>query len=222
LKLGYGEIAFSIINLAEPITAETLGVALSNRPRGWHTFSTEDWYYPDDEHEEIERWRGDPERFPFGRMIAKGDYGRIQFSGNVYRRIGFQEQWKFHDPGTVFDLTIPICDTGCMLLYAADIADWSGENHDISFSFTYSGLLGRRLDMSLGMFDHTAVYESQIDVFCSSVKLLSARKIRLDFRRVLEDLMSPLFVEFAGYPLMPRLVDHYVHQEILGNYPDGR
>ncbi|MCY3797351.1 MAG: hypothetical protein OXG84_06070 [Chloroflexi bacterium] len=222
LRLGFGEIAFSIIDMAEPITAETLSVALSNRPRGWHTFSTEDWYYPNSDREEIERWRGDPERFPVGRMIAKGDYGRIQLSGNVYRRIGYQERWQFHDPGTVFDLTTPICDVGCMLLYAADIADWCGENHDIFFSFNYSGLRGRRLDMSRGWFDHTAIFKSEAEAFCGPMEPLSARIIRLELRRVLLDLLSPLFKEFSGFLLKPSLIDHYVRQEILGNYPDGR
>lgn len=222
LRLGFSEITFSIIDMAKPITAETLGVALSNRPRGWHTFSTEDWYYPNSDHEEIERWRGDPDKFPLSRGMGYNDYGRIQFSGNVYRRIGYQERWQFNESGTVFDLTAPICDIGCMLLYAADIADWSGENHDIALSYNYSGLHDRRLEMSRGWFDPTAVFQSEIDVFCSPVELLSARRIRLDLRRVLADLISPLFKEFSGFTVKPSTIDLYVHQEILGNYPDGR
>lgn len=222
LKLGCGEIAFSIIDLAKPITAETFGVALSNRPRGWHTFSAEGWYHPNGNAEEIERWWGDPDHYPFRRKFGLSDYGRILLNGNVYRRIGFQEHWQFHDPGTVFDLTTPICDVGCMLLYAADIADWCGENHDIFFSFNYSGLRGRRLDMSRGWFDHTAIFKSEAEAFCSPMEPLSARIIRLELRRVLQDLLSPLFKEFSGFLLRPSLIDHYVHQEILGNYPDGR
>lgn len=222
LKAGFGEIAVSILGLTHPISDESLGNALTNRPQGWHTFSSDDWYYTTEDRNELERWRGDPVRFNFLRKFGQYDYGRILYSGNVYRRIGFDERWHLHDPGTVFDLTLPICDLGCMLLYAADMADWCGDNLDIVVSFSYSGLSGRRLDMSRGWFEHTAVYKSESDVYPSQVHCYSVRQVRLDLRRILLCLLTPLYKEFAGFVLKPGLVDHYVRQEILGNYPLGR
>ncbi|MDE2775927.1 MAG: hypothetical protein OXI77_08320 [Chloroflexota bacterium] len=222
LKKGFGEIAVSVLGLTQPISDESLENALSNRPRGWHTFSGDDWYYTTEERNQLERWRGDPVRFNLLRAFALYDYGRILYSGNVYRRIGFDERWHRRDPGTVFDLTLPICDVGCMLLYAADMADWCGDNLDVAVSFTYSGLSGRRLDMSRGWLEHTAEYISELDVYCSQVQCYSVRQIRLDLRRILLGLLTPLYQEFAGFVLRPGLIDHYVHQEILGHYPLGR
>lgn len=221
LRAGYGEIAVSIICLNEPISMDTLGLAFANRPRGWGAFSVEDWYYPDNRREEVERWRGDPDKFSIIRRIARHDYGRIRFDGRLYVRRGLHDEFYNHEPGTVFDVTVPICDIGSMLLYAADLADLTGENHDIAVSYSFTGLSGRRLDMSRG-FIRLGEFVSEADVYCAPVCVLSTRQIRADLRPRLHELMAPLYAEFNQYPLAQGVVNHYVHQEILGNYPDGR
>ncbi len=219
LQLGCAEIAFSIPGLTQPISDESLSIAFSNRTRGWHTFSADDWHYTNGDREEIERWKGDPDKFAFGRGIANYGFGRIQFMGNVYLRKGFQERWHSQEPGTVFDITTSICDVGCMLLYAANIADSCGDNLDIAVTYSCAGLCGRRLDMSHGWFERASDFVCNVDVYCSPVQTYSSRQIMLDLRCVLLGLMAPMYSKFAGYVLDEGLIDHYVYQEILGNYP---
>ena len=184
--------------------------------------SADEWQYTQGDRQEIERWRGDPDKFAIIRGIARYDYAlipssRVTFTfGRETGKTGISA-----NPGTIFDITIPICDVGCMLLFAADIADSCSDNLDIAVSYSFSGLRGRRLDMSLGWFERNIDFISDVDVFCIPVQMFSARQIKTDLRRVLLGLMTPLYSEFTGYVLDRGLIDHYVHQEILGNYPGG-
>lgn len=218
LQSGRGEIAFSILGMDEPVSAEAISIALANRPRGSHTLSADDWTYSSSERNEVERWRGDPASFSFTRGIVRYDYARIMFRGSVYRLKGFEEGWHGRDPNTVFDVSASFCDVGCMLLYAADLADFCGYNLNIAVSYRYSGLANRRLDMTRG-FMPIGDFVSDVDVYCSPIEMFSAREIRLDLQRVLREFTAPLYASFSDFVLGPGPIFQYVNQEIPGNYP---
>jgi hypothetical protein len=95
----------------------------------------------------IECWLGKPAADRIFTDAAHSDFWQVAREGRAYLQRGYQEDGADFDPGTIFDLTLPIIRTAEVLRHAAWLARelGVGDSANIRFVARYTGLSGREL-----------------------------------------------------------------------------
>lgn len=148
---GHSEQAYSL-ELDENLpTLSKLRETLARAPgaTGWPPFwgPTREALRPIIRDGVVECWLGKPDTDRVLTDAAHSDFWQIGRDGNAYLQRGYQEDGPDLQPGTIFDVTLPIWRTGEVLLHAAWLARELGGNtdHKIRFHARYTGLAGREL-----------------------------------------------------------------------------
>ena len=210
---GHSEQAYAV----DPITpARTLGALrslLAGAPHssGWPPFIvlTRDGLRPTIEDRVVECWLGDPEVDRPFTDAASSDFWQVGRDGTAYLQRGYQEDGRDFDPGTIFDLTLPIWRTIEVLRHAAWLAEALGGDGDtrLRFRARYAGLAGRTLTAwakrGAGLLRDN--YRSRTDVV-DLAQTTSVDRVHNDLADVVLAILAPLYDRFGGYELQRRLI----------------
>jgi len=123
----------------------------------------------------------------------------------LFLQRGFDEDEQVQ-PGTGFEVTLPIWRVGEALLYVSRLARVFAANPGISVRFRYTGLAGRRLyahDPARNFFlrDHVST-----DNDAELQTATTAREIEDNLPEVVHPLLIPLYERFALFELPMELV----------------
>jgi Putative DNA-binding domain len=212
MPLGRYEIAFQLNGIQAPAGVGELRDKLQEAGRrrltGWGPFVwlTREDLAPQAVQGGIEAWLGkDVPRN--SHDAAHCDFWRAHPSGLLYQLRGYDEDSTDRvQPGTVFDVTLPIWRVSEAMLYAARLARLLGsDDADILVRCTYSGLKGRRLDcLTPGRsFSFPRIAADH------SVKLQTTATAHLiddNLVEILHGMLMPLYERFAFFELSLDLV----------------
>jgi transcriptional regulator with XRE-family HTH domain len=170
--------------------------------------------------EMIECWLGKPDADPDANRVfadaAHSDFWRASPDGRLYLQRGYQEDSADAlEPGTIFDLTLPVWRAGEALLHAASLAGVLTETPEaagIHFRATYTGLTGRDLaawSNPRGQHAVLGTHRSRTDAVTVSVAG-PAGAIEEHLGEILHRLLSPLYDRFDFFQLAPALVEQEV------------
>lgn len=158
----------------------------------------------------IECWLGKPAADRIFTDAAHSDFWQVAREGRAYLQRGYQEDGADFDPGTIFDLTLPIIRTAEVLRHAAWLARelGVGDSANIRFVARYTGLSGREL-LPWARPALRDVLRSRYRARTDSIDLegtygLQAIETGLD--EVILDLLRPLYERFDGYALSSDIV----------------
>lgn len=213
--LGHVEHVYAIEGLAYPGTLADLRQILADLPKtsGWTPFwiPTREVIRPVIRDGLIECWLGQPgiERaFP---DAAHSDFWQVDSDLRAFLQRGYQEDGRDTlEPGSFFDLTLPIRRTAEVLLHASHLVErLDGDPASaIIYSSRYTGLEGRELvawanprlrhDLSRRHVART----SRIDLAVTT----SPRAILGELEGVVLRCLSPLYDQFDGFELTATLV----------------
>ena len=187
------------------------------RHSGWPPF----WYptrkgiepYPFDG--AVECWLGGDEAAAMERDAAYSDFWRIAPDALAYLIRGYQEDgWDMDraglravEPGTVFDVNLPVWRAGEALLHAARFAEkLLGRPATIRFAAHYTGLSGRSL-VSLANPRRlvSREYVSR-DESIRRVVEVESEAIAVNLPEIVYELLAPLYALFGFFKLPTRLV----------------
>lgn len=149
------------------------------------------------------------------RDAAYSDFWRIAPDGLAYLIRGYEEDgWDMDragrravEPGTVFDVNLPVWRAGEVLLHAARFSEkLLGHAATIRFAAYYTGLSGRSL-VSLANPRRLArrEYVSREE----SIRLVAeveSEAIADNLPEIVHGLLVPLYARFGFFKLSPRLV----------------
>lgn len=162
----------------------------------------------------VECWLGGDSEIPSEqRNAAHSDFWRIHPDGLAYILRGYDEDSMSAnpgqdqiEPGTTFDVTLPVWRLGEVLLQARSLAEHLFEGPaTIKFVVTYEGLSGRSL-VSLNKRRH--VWERQVahqDAITLTTHV-DAQAIDTNLPEIVHPLLSPLYALFDFFELPMQLV----------------
>src|SRR6185437_13650007 len=151
---------------------------------------------------EVDRHFNDP---------AHSDFWQVSRDGYAYLHRGYQEDGPDNvEPGTIFDLTLPIWRTAEVLLHAANLARSLGchEQTGIHLTARYSGLEGREL-ISWAKPLLRTVLDQRFRARSSRADLdvrTDVRAVRCDIEPVIQRFLEPLYERFDGYQPSSELI----------------
>jgi transcriptional regulator with XRE-family HTH domain len=216
---GHSEQAYALEGVAPVSTLGKLRDLLSHAPgtSGWTPFwvPTREGIRPSIQDRVVECWLGRPESDRAFNDPAHSDFWQVARDGTAYLQRGYQEDGNDLDPGTIFDLTLPIWRTGEVLLHAAWLARQLGadESDGIRFRARYTGLEGRELQAwakrQFGTLDDR--HRSRT----SAVDLIgkpTVGAIENNLPEVVHDILVPLYERFDGFDLTYRLVSEQIDE----------
>jgi hypothetical protein len=153
------------------------------------------------------------------RDSAHCDFWRAHPSGLLYQLRGYDEDSTDQvQPGTVFDVTLPIWRLGAAMLYAARLARLLGsDDADILVRCTYSGLQGRRLDC-LTPGRHFSFPRIAADNSAELQTTATAHLIDDNLVEILHRMLMPLYERFAFFELSLDLVKIEVERLRQGRF----
>lgn len=206
--LGFSEQAYAIEGLDEIPSARQLRTVLAQIPKtsGWTPFwvPTRSELRPVIEEGLVECWLGRPDTDRHFNDPAHSDFWQVSREGYAYLHRGFQEDGPDNlEPGTIFDLTLPIWRTAEVLIHAANLATSLGGNGKTAIHLTarYSGLEGREL-ISWAQPLLRTVLDERFRARSTQVDL----DVRTDVQQVKEEVggviaafLAPLYERFDGY-----------------------
>ncbi|MEE4209952.1 MAG: hypothetical protein V2I43_11855 [Parvularcula sp.] len=138
------------------------------------------------------------------RYAAHSDFWRITRNPFAYLQRGYQEDGPDNlEPGTIFDLTLPIWRTAEFFLHAVNFARALGANDttEIRFVARYTGLEGRVL-ISWAKPLLRESFDQQLRARSPKAELAKIAQV-CDLERRLEDVVhdftQPLYERFDGY-----------------------
>lgn len=187
------------------------------RHTGWPPF----WYpsragiepYPFDGL--VECWiGGDPQTPPGDRDPAHSDFWRISPLGFAFLLRGYQEDGMEAqrpsrpaiEPGTLFDITLPVWRVGETLLHAASLTRNLAEGHAmINFKVHYEGLAGRALTSISGRRDVRGDHIARQNAIILQTRI-DAASIEPNLPEVVQPLLAPLYALFNFSDLPMELV----------------
>jgi hypothetical protein len=151
----------------------------------------------------LECWLGRPSADRVFSDAASSDFWQVARDGTAYLQRGYQEDGRDFDPGTFFDLTLPIWRTAEVLLHAAWLARKLGANGTAAIRFVgrYTGLAGRELiswakpGLRLALEERHRARADSVDL----TTLTSADQIDEDLGRVVGNILRPLYERFDGF-----------------------
>ena len=206
--LGHSEQAYAILGLKDVPPPSQLRELLSDIPKssGWTPFwvPTRPDLRPIIEDGTLECWLGRPDTERHFRDAAHSDFWRITRDPFAYLQRGYQEDGPDNlEPGTIFDLTLPIWRTAEVFLHAANFARSLGANDttEIRVVARYTGLEGRTLinwakPLLRDVLDHRLRARSHKAELATVVQLSD---IERNLEDVLHDFVEPLYERFDGY-----------------------
>ncbi len=210
---GHSEQAYALEGVDPAQTLGKLRDLLSRAPStsGWTPFwvPTREGIRPSIQDRVVECWLGRPETDRAFHDPAHSDFWQVARDGTAYLQRGYQEDGIDLDPGTIFDLTLPIWRTAEVLLHAAWLARQlgAGESNEIRFHARYTGLEGRELQAwakrQFGTLDDR--YRSR----SGTVDLIGKHSliaIENNLPEVAHQILVPLYERFDGFELTFRLV----------------
>jgi transcriptional regulator with XRE-family HTH domain len=206
--LGHSEQAYALEGLTKPIGTRELGNVLAHIPKssGWTPFwvPTRPELRPVAEDGLIECWLGRPGTDRHFSDAAHSDFWQVSRDGYAYLHRGFQEDGPDNlEPGTIFDLTLPIWRTAEVLIHAANLARALGGDDDTGIHLTarYSGLEGREL-INWAKPLLRSVLDGRYRARSSRVDLdvrTEVGKFDADFEHVIQSFVEPLYERFDGF-----------------------
>ncbi|RVT93484.1 helix-turn-helix domain-containing protein [Sphingomonas crocodyli] len=214
--LGHSEQAYELNGIKAPGSTPQLRRVLAELPKtsGWSPFwvPTREELRPYIEDGMLECWLGRPDHDRAFPDPAHTDFWRIDRKGQAYLHRGYQEDGMDNlEPGTIFDLTLPIWRTAEVLLHAANLASALGGSGEttVRFHARYSGIEGR--DLINWSKPRTRIYidgrhrarSSQIDLEAYT----DVEKIETELAVVIAEILTPLYERFDGYELAPDLIE---------------
>ena len=206
--LGHSEQTYAILGLEEVPAPSQLRELLTDIPKSsrWAPFwvPTLPDLRPVIEDGALECWLGRPDVNRHFRDAAHSDFWRVTRDPFAYLQRGYQEDGPDNlEPGTIFDLTLPIWRTAEFFLHALNFARLLGasDTTGIRFVARYTGLEGRTLitwarPLLRDVLDHRLRARSP------KVELSTVAQVS-DLERNLEDVIhnfvEPLYERFDGY-----------------------
>ncbi len=233
-RLQYGRYCFAYELVGQPLEispAQFPGLLRQSAVRhtGWPPF----WYptrsgiepYPIDG--AVECWLGGDTELPIeNRDAAHSDFWRIRSEGMAFLLRGFQEDVTDdllhgrmgYQPGTVFDVSLPIWRVGETLLHAHSLAQnlFDGPT-TVKFTAKYEGLAGRTL-VSLGgrryLSEDRVARQDDITLLTH----VEAQAIDTNLPEIVHPLLSPLYALFDFFDLPMRMVSDELGQMRANNF----
>lgn len=206
--LGHSEHSYAILGLNDVPPLSLLRELLTDVPKssGWTPFwvPTRPDLRPVIEEGALECWLGRPHIDRHFRDAAHSDFWRITRNPFAYLQRGYQEDGPDNlEPGTIFDLTLPIWRTAEFFLHAVNFARALGaiDTTEIRFVARYTGLEGRtlitwakpllreHLDQRLRARSHKAELATVAQV----------SDLERSLEDVVHDFIEPLYERFDGY-----------------------
>ena len=206
-KYGYSEQAYTIKDIDRFPTLSKLQKTLTDAPKtsGWPPFwvPSRASLKPVIRDGLIECWLGKPDTDRMFDDAAHSDFWQVARDGSSYLQRGYQEDGPDHEPGTIFDLTLPIWRTAEVLLHAAWLAKKldAEQNNEIQFFARYSGLAGRELLtwakplLRLTLDGRYRALSTSVDLQIST----TIEKIDENLPTVVYEILLPLYERFDGY-----------------------
>lgn len=217
--LGHSEQAYALGGIAPLTTPQKLRHVLSGIPKssGWTPFwiPTRDELKPYIEDGLLECWLGKPDTHRHFNDPAHSDFWRVTRNGLAYIHRGLDEDGPSNlEPGTIFDVSLPIWRTAEVLLHARNLARALGGDSDtpVRFRARYLGLEGREL-LSWAKPRARIILDGRYRARSSQVDLdvaFDLQRIEDGLEAVVFQALVPLYERFDGYALSPELV----HAEI--------
>lgn len=206
--LGHSEQSYALEGLDQVPGTRELRNALAHIPKssGWTPFwvPTRPELRPVVEEGLIECWLGRPDTERHFTDAAHSDFWRVSPDGYAYLHRGFQEDGPDNlEPGTIFDLTLPIWRTAEVLLHAANLARALGGDDETGIHLTgrYTGLEGRELInwakplLRSVLDDRYRARSSRVDLDVRT----NAGKVETELERVVHAFVEPLYERFDGF-----------------------
>jgi transcriptional regulator with XRE-family HTH domain len=212
--LGHSEQAYAIEGVDQPPPLSKLRDTLAQAPRtsGWTPFwvPSRDGLKPIVRDGVVECWLGRPDVDRHFNDAAHSDFWQVSREGQAYLQRGYQEDGHDLEPGTIFDVTLPIWRTGEVLLHAAWLARELGapDETNIRFVARYTGLAGRELIawakplLRHIVDDRRRARSPQADLATAA----TLHEIEDNLETVVGDVVGPLYERFDGYELPVELV----------------
>ena len=217
---GHSEQYYELEGIAAGPSLSELRALLLRAPRttGWSPFLSLSRapFRPVIKDKVVECWLGWPEADRSLTDAAYADFWQVGRDGRAYLRRGFQEDGEDFEPGTMFDVTLPVWRTGEVLLHAAWLAEQlgAGPRSQINFTARYSGLNGRRLlswAKPLLALDLGEWHRSRTDSVALSV-WTSIDEVRNDLAAPVERALQPLFERFDGFEAPTALYQNQIKE----------
>lgn len=210
---GHSEQAYAIEAVPELPTLGQLKQILSTAPKtsGWTPFwiPTKEAIRPAIHDGVLECWLGRPSAQRVFTDPASSDFWRISRGGTAYLQRGYLEDGFDFEPGTFFDLTLPILRTAEVLLHAAWLARQLGAQHAmIRFVGRYTGLAGRELiswakpGLRHALEHRCRARADNVDLMASA----SVAEVVENLEVVVLNALRPLYERFDGFELSQALV----------------
>ena len=213
--LGHSEQAYAIEGIKPLATPQKLRQLLTEIPKssGWTPFwvPTREGLRPYVEDGLLECWLGRPEIDRNLNDPAHSDFWRVTREGLAYLHRGYDEDGPSNlEPGTIFDVSLPIWRTAEFLLHARNFALALGGGGDTSIRFRarYSGLEGREL-LSWSKPRNRIILDGRHRARSSQADLaidVDLQRIENGLDTVVHQALIPLYERFDGYALSPDLV----------------
>ena len=163
----------------------------------------------------VECWLGQPGVDRTFQDAAHSDFWQVSGDLKAFLQRGYKEDGPDTlEPGTFFDLTLPIWRTVEVLLHASHLVERLGgkPSTTIVYSARYTGLQGRELVASTNprlrhdLSRHHIARTSRVDL---SIRTTS-RMIATEPGPVVQEVLSPLYEQFDGYALDAALVSRVI------------
>jgi transcriptional regulator with XRE-family HTH domain len=204
---GHSEQAYSLELGDDLPTLSKLRETLARAPgaTGWPPFwvPTREALRPIIRDGVVECWLGKPDTDRVLTDAAHSDFWQIGRDGTAYLQRGYQEDGPDLQPGTIFDVALPIWRTGEVLLHAAWLARQfgAGPDHKIRFHARYTGLSGRELFSWAKPLLHIGLPE-QYRARDDSVELkvtTTVGQVEADLQTPVGAALQPLYERFDGF-----------------------
>lgn len=206
--LGHSEQTYAILGLEDVPPASQLRELLTDIPKssGWTPFwvPTRPDLRPVIEDGALECWLGLPDTDRHFRDAAHSDFWRVTRDPFAYLQRGYQEDGPDNlEPGTIFDLTLPIWRTAEFFLHAINFARLldASDTTEIRFVARYTGLEGRTLiiwakPLLREFLDHRLRARSHKAELATVAQVSDLERSLED---VVHDFVEPLYERFDGY-----------------------
>lgn len=165
----------------------------------------------------IECWLGKPNVDRVFDDAAHSDFWRASPSGRLYLQRGYQEDGPdVLEPGTIFDLTLPIWRCGEILLHAESLAHALAPNESkpVKLRAHYTGLAGRDLvswAKPSRRYADLDVQRSRTNEVTTTVTAES-KSIVPDLANLVRRWLTPLYERFDFFDLSSALVEQEISQ----------
>lgn len=212
---GHIEHAYVVEGFAQELPLRQLLETLARLPKtsGWNPFwvPTKESIRPVLRDGLVECWLGKPDADRLFRDAAHSDFWQVTPDLKAYLHRGYQEDGPDNlEPGTIFDLTLPIWRTAEVLLHARNLnARLNGDSHAIiRYSARYTGLEGRELlswaspRLRHALFDRYLSRSARADVAIET----TPDEIDRSLEEVVRECLTPLYERFDGFEATPDFV----------------